>query len=216
MKTVADRSRAAQILALLERSYPDAECALHHATPWELLVATILSAQCTDVRVNQVTPELFRRWPGPAELAAADPAEIEETIRSTGFFRNKAKNLLGCAAAVVVRHGGQVPARMEELTPLPGVGRKTANVILGNVFDTPGLVVDTHVKRIAYRLGWTTQTAPEKVEEDLCALLPAAKWTQASHLLIHHGRALCKAPTPRCTQCPVLALCPRAGVTKSR
>ncbi len=220
MKLTRDcRERAAQVLAILARTYPAAECALNFNNPWELLVATILSAQCTDVRVNMVTPELFRRYPAPAALAAAEPAELEELeelIRSTGFFRNKAKSLLGCAAALVARHGGEVPAGLAALTALPGVGRKTANVVLGNAFGIPGMVVDTHVKRLAYRLGWTEQSDPEKIEKDLCALLPKEEWTQAGHLLIHHGRALCKAPTPLCSQCPLLELCPRQGVTRSR
>jgi endonuclease III len=210
------RERAAQVLAILTRTYPAAECALHFTSPWELLVATILSAQCTDVRVNMVTPELFRRYPTPAALAAAELSELEELIRSTGFFRNKAKSLLGCAAILVAQHGGEVPASLEALTALPGVGRKTANVVLGNAFGIPGMVVDTHVKRLAYRLGWTEQSDPEKIERDLCTLLPEAEWTQAGHLLIHHGRALCKAPTPLCSQCPVLELCPRQGVKRSR
>jgi endonuclease-3 len=201
---------------VLERTYPRAGCALHFLTPWELLVATILSAQCTDVRVNQVTRTLFRRYPDPQTLAGADPEELEAVIRSTGFFRSKAKHLIGCAAAVVADHGGEVPRRLEALTALPGVGRKTANVVLGNAFGIPGMVVDTHVKRIAFRLGWTRNTDPEKIEADLCRLLPEPKWTAISHLLIHHGRAQCKAPTPCCSTCPLLALCPRNGVVRSR
>lgn len=210
------RERAAQVLAILERTYPDAACALNFANPWQLLVATILSAQCTDVRVNAVTRHLFARFPGPQDLAAADVGAVEEQIRSTGFFRNKARNLVGCAAAVVERHGGRVPERLEELTALPGVGRKTANVILGNAFGIPAMVVDTHVKRVSGRLGWTSHRDPEKIEPDLCALLPRDKWTLAGHLLIHHGRALCKAPVPRCSACPLLELCPRQGVGRSR
>ena len=217
MKAAKDRrQRAAEVLAILAKTYPDAACALTYDNPWELLVATILSAQCTDVRVNMVTPALFRHYPTPAALAQADPETLEEMIRSTGFFRNKAKNLLGCAAALVAKHGGRVPETLAELIALPGVGRKTANVVLGNAFSTPGMVVDTHVKRLAFRLGWTRQSDPVKIEQDLCALLPAQEWTQAGHLLIHHGRALCKAPTPLCSQCPVFDLCPRTGVTRSR
>ena len=216
MPSPAARRKAARILAILTETYPAAHCALHFSNPWELLVATILSAQCTDVRVNLVTPALFDRYPDPSDLAAADPADVEEAIRSTGFFRNKAKNLIGCATAVVADHDGRVPATLEELTALPGVGRKTANVVLGNAFAVPGMVVDTHVKRLAFRLGWTRNTDPEKIEQDLCGLLPEAQWTQAGHLLIHHGRALCKAPTPTCSQCPLWELCPRKGVRKSR
>ena len=217
MKTTPRRrQQAAAVLALLERTYPGAECALVYRSPWELLVATILSAQCTDVRVNQVTPALFARFPGPREMAGADLAELEDLIRSTGFFRNKAKSLLGCAAVLSEEYGGQVPASQEALTALPGVGRKTANVVLGNAFGIPGMVVDTHVKRIAFRLGWTEQTDPVKIEKDLCALLPEAQWTEAGHLLIHHGRALCKAPTPQCSRCPLLELCPRRGVVRSK
>jgi len=208
--------QAARVLAILEKTYPDAECALHFSSPWQLLVATILSAQCTDQRVNQVTADLFRTYPGPREMAEAELQDLEEAIRPTGFFRNKAKNLLGCAAAVVGEHGGEVPRSMGELTALPGVGRKTANVVLGTAFGIPGLVVDTHVKRLSRRLGWTQQTDPEKIETELCELLPRNRWTRAGHLLIHHGRALCKAPTPVCSQCPVLDLCPRQGVTKSK
>lgn len=216
MKVTARRQQAAVVLETLERTYPGAECALNYRSPWELLVATILSAQCTDVRVNQVTPALFARFPTPGAMAAADPAELEELIRSTGFFRNKAKSLLGCAAAIKREHGGRVPAEREALTALPGVGRKTANVVLGNAFGIPGMVVDTHVKRIAFRLGWTDQSDPVKIEQDLCALLPETKWTEAGHLLIHHGRALCKAPTPLCSGCPLLELCPRKGVKRSK
>ena len=217
MKVSRERQqRAAEVLAILTQTYPNAACALTYSDPWELLVATILSAQCTDVRVNMVTPELFRRYPTPAALALAEPETLEELIRSTGFFRNKARNLLGCAAVLVAKHDGKVPENLAELTALPGVGRKTANVVLGNAFATPGMVVDTHVKRLAFRLGWTSQSDPVKIEQDLCALLPQQEWTQAGHLLIHHGRALCKAPTPLCSQCPVFELCPRHGVTRSR
>jgi len=216
MTAIKARRRAVEILEVLAQTYPDAACALDYRTPWELLAATILSAQCTDVRVNQVTPELFRRFPTPAAMAAAAPEELEALIRPTGFFRNKAKNLQGCAATLVARHGGEVPQSLAALTALPGVGRKTANVVLGNAFTIPGMVVDTHVKRIAFRLGWTVETDPEKVERELMALLPKSEWTQAAHLLIHHGRALCKAPTPLCSQCPLQDRCPRCGVKRSR
>lgn len=210
------RRRTLLLLERLERLYPDARCALFYRNPLELLIATILSAQCTDVRVNQVTPVLFARYPDAQALAAADPAELEDLIRSTGFFRNKAKNIIGCAQALVTDHGGEVPRRMEELVALPGVGRKTANVVLGNVFATPGMVVDTHVKRLAGRFGWTRESDPVRIERDLCRLLPEERWTQTSHVLILHGRALCKAPIPHCSLCPVLDLCPRHGITRSR
>ncbi|HKK01855.1 MAG TPA: endonuclease III [Desulfuromonadales bacterium] len=210
------KRKAAAVVGVLRSTYPEAACALHFSDPFELLVATILSAQCTDVRVNMVTPALFRRYPDPAALSGADPAELGDLIRSTGFFRNKSKNLLGCAAALVERHGGAVPATMAELVALPGVGRKTANVVLGNAFATPGMVVDTHVKRVAGRLGWTASSDPVKIEADLQRLLPKEEWTEVSHLLIHHGRALCKAPTPWCSSCPLLELCPRRGVNRSR
>ncbi len=203
-------------LALLEALYPDAACALRHRNPFELLVATILSAQCTDIRVNEVTPPLFRRFPDAAALATADVDAVGEMIRSTGFFRNKARNLVACAQALVASHQGEVPQDLDSLVALPGVGRKTANVVLGNAFGIPGMVVDTHVKRLAYRLGWSRQTDPEKVEQDLMRLLPPPRWTQASHVLIHHGRALCKAPTPYCSACPLLETCPRNGVRRSK
>jgi endonuclease-3 len=197
-------------------AYPGANCALHYTDPYQLLVATILSAQCTDVRVNLVTPALFTAYPDPNALAFADQIAVEELIRSTGFFHNKARNLIACAVALVEQHNGAVPRTLEELVALPGVGRKTANVVLGNVFATPGMVVDTHVKRIAFRLGWTKATDPVRIEEDLCKLLPKAGWTEAGHTLIAHGRACCKAPTPECSRCPVEDVCPRRGVTRSR
>ena len=210
------RTEALETLVRLEAVYPEAECALIHANPFQLLVATILSAQCTDVRVNMVTPELFRIFPDAAALAGAELPKVEELVRSTGFYRNKAKNLIGCAAALVDRHNGDVPAELQSLVALPGVGRKTANVVLGNAFEIPGMVVDTHVKRIAYRLGWTRQTDPVKVEADLSRLLPQEKWTGASHTLIFHGRSFCKAPTPECSRCPIEESCPRNGVSNFR
>jgi endonuclease-3 len=213
---VKKREDAGRILAVLEKTYPLAACALLYDTPLELLVATILSAQCTDLRVNQVTRELFRHYPDVRAYAAADPEELERTIRSTGFFRNKARNLIACAAALLERHDGEVPQTMEELTALPGVGRKTANVVLGNVFEIPGMVVDTHVRRVSTRLGWTIHRDPVKIEQDLSRLLPREKWTLASHLLIFHGRALCKAPVPSCSSCPLLGLCPQCGVLKAK
>jgi endonuclease III len=210
------QQQAREVLAVLKQSYPEARCALVYHSPWELLVATILSAQCTDVRVNQVTPLLFRRYPGPQQMATASPEELAEVIRSTGFFRNKAKNLQQCAEMVVRRFSGEVPQQLSALVQLPGVGRKTANVVLGNAFATPGMVVDTHVKRISRRLGWSRHEDPVKIEADLCRLLPRDKWTQAAHTLIFHGRAVCKAPVPRCSVCPVTEHCPRIGVTRSR
>ncbi|TLM66588.1 MAG: endonuclease III [Deltaproteobacteria bacterium] len=210
------RELALSTLARLERAYPEATCALCHDSPWQLLVATILSAQCTDVRVNLVTPALFARFPDPRGLAAASPAELEALIRSTGFFRNKAAHLIGCAQALVARHGGAVPASLAELVALPGVGRKTANVVLGNAFGVPGMVVDTHVGRVARRLGWARAAQPEAVERELCALLPEEKWTQTSHVLIWHGRACCRAQTAHCSHCPVREVCPRLGVGRAR
>jgi len=204
------------VLSLLEKTHADAKIALNYRTPLELLVATILSAQCTDVRVNQVTAELFRKHPDARAYARAELEELEEDIRSTGFFRNKAKSLIGCGSVIVEEYGGEVPRTMAELTRLPGVGRKTANVILGNAFDVPGVVVDTHVKRVSTRLGWTRERDPEKIERDLMELWPREKWTRASHVLIFHGRRLCKAPVPLCSSCPVLAYCPRVGVKKSK
>jgi endonuclease-3 len=201
-----------EVLDILKKKYPEARCALDFRNPWQLLVATILSAQCTDRQVNIVTADLFDRFPHPRCLASAGLDEIEDRIRSTGFFRNKAKNLIGCATALLERHGGEVPQTMEELVALPGVGRKTANVVLGNAFGIPGLAVDTHVKRLVRRLGWSRRQDPEGIEKDLCSILPPPLWTQTSHLLIHHGRALCKARGPLCSRCPVQPLCPRTGV----
>ena len=209
------REKALELLKRLEQIYPDAHCALNYRTPWELLVATILSAQCTDVRVNQVTLDLFRVFPDPTSLAAAQQAEVEVLIRSTGFFRNKAKNLIRCADQLLQRHGGEVPHTLEELVALDGVGRKTANVVLGNAFDIPGMVVDTHVKRLSRRFGWTRSENPEQIERDLCRLLPISEWTQCAHLLIAHGRACCKAPTPYCSRCPLVNVCPRKGVIRA-
>ena len=208
--------KAQLLLRHLETAYPDAHCALNYADAWQLLVATILSAQCTDKRVNQVTIELFRSFPDPQRLAEASQEQVEGLIHSTGFFRNKAKNLILCAEQLLQRHSGQVPQTLEELVALAGVGRKTANVVLGNAFQVPGMVVDTHVKRLSRRFGWTRASEPVQIEKDLCRLLPAASWTQAGHILIAHGRACCKAPTPICSCCPVGEICPRIGVTKAR
>ena len=207
----ARAARAARILAALEHAYPDAHCALDHADPYQLLVATILSAQCTDARVNLVTPALFDRFPDAGALAEGTQDEIEDLIRSTGFFRNKGRNLLAMAAALVERHGGRVPDTMDELRDLPGVGRKTANVILGNAFGrNDGITVDTHVGRITRLLRLTAATDPEKVERDLMTLFPQPKWTLLSHLLISHGRAVCIARRPNCAACPLAPDCPSA------
>ena len=197
--------------ARLEKAYPDAKCALHHRDAYELLVATILSAQCTDVRVNLTTPALFQRYPDAPALAGADRGALETMIKSTGFFRNKAKSLAGMATAVVKDHGGLVPHTMEELTALPGVGRKTANVVLGNVFGiNEGVVVDTHVARLAKLMGLTKETDPVKIERDLMALFPRDDWTLLSHLLIEHGRKICIANRPKCGECVVADRCPSA------
>ncbi len=200
-----------ETIARLKSAYPDARTALDWSNPLELLVATVLSAQTTDVRVNSVTPDLFAKYPTAADLADADPTELEETIRPTGFFRNKAKSLQGMARALVEDHGGEVPPTMEDLVALPGVGRKTANVVLGNAFGIDeGIVVDTHVRRLSNRLGFTTQSDPEKIERDLIQTVPKRDWTVFSHLLILHGRRVCKARKPACGDCVVNDLCPSA------
>ncbi len=207
------QARARKIVARLERAYPDATCALHHASALELVVATILSAQCTDARVNLVTPGLFAKYHTAAEYAAADPRVLEQEIQSTGFFRNKTKAIIGMAQALVERHGGQVPDTMEDLTKLPGVGRKTANVILGTWFKkNEGVVVDTHVHRITRLLKLTKEDDPAKIERDLMQLLPRDKWTWFSHTLIQHGRQVCIARRPKCEECVVHRLCPSSLV----
>lgn len=205
----ARRARAAEVAALLAAAYPEATCALIHAGPFQLLAATILSAQCTDARVNMVTPTLFARWPDAAALAEAPQEAVEEVIRSTGFFRNKAKSLRGMARALVERHGGDVPADIDALVKLPGVARKTANVVLGTAFGVPaGVVVDTHVHRIAQRLGLSSEHDPNKVERDLMDALPREAWTDFSHRLILHGRRVCSARSPRCAECVLREGCP--------
>jgi endonuclease-3 len=204
--------RAKRVVRTILAAHPDAHCELRHGNAYELLVATILSAQCTDERVNSVTPELFRRFPDAARLADAPLGDVEAIIRPTGFYRNKARSLVGMARAVIERHGGKIPRTLDELVTLPGVGRKTANLILGNVYDVPGIVVDTHVGRIARRLGFTRSDDPEKVEQDLMALAPRAEWTRLSHAMIFHGRRICWARKPRCDECPVSADCPRVRV----
>ncbi|MDX1963047.1 MAG: endonuclease III [Pirellulales bacterium] len=207
------KRHARQIATRLRRHYGTAECALRHDSPFQLLVATILSAQCTDQRVNLVTPALFAAYPTPADLAAASLKQIERLIQSTGFFRNKARNIQACCRALADQHGGQVPNQLDQLTKLAGVGRKTANVVLGTAFGIPsGVVVDTHVGRISRRLGLTPHTDAVKAEQDLMALLPRSSWIDFSHQLIHHGRAICAARKPQCEICPLLDLCPRIGV----
>jgi endonuclease-3 len=203
------KERARTIYDRLADEYPDPETALDYADPFQLAVATILSAQSTDEQVNKVTPELFRRFPDAEALAGADREEVEEIVHSTGFFRNKAKNIIGMARGLVEEHGGEVPRSLSELIDLPGIGRKTANVILGNAFGVDeGVVVDTHVRRLSRRLGFTEEERPEKIEEDLMDLFPKKSWTPLSHLLIFHGRQVCKARKPRCRECLVTRLCP--------
>jgi len=205
--------RAPLIFKRLTREYPDAHCELDHTNAYQLLVATILSAQCTDKRVNLVTPALFERYPDAEALAMADPREVEELVKPTGFFRNKTKSLLGMAGGLLDRFGGAVPDRMEELVTLPGVGRKTANVILGTAFNKPaGVVVDTHVGRLSRRLGLTRLSDPVKVERVLMKLFPQKNWTLLSHLLIFHGRRVCLARRPRCAECVLNDLCPSSEV----
>ena len=189
---IAQKERVRAITRRLKKAYPDAACALSFRTPWELLVATVLSAQCTDKLVNQVTPALFKKYPSVRAFASAHPGEVEKMTRSTGFYRNKTKHLLGAAQAVLERFGGEVPVRMEDLVTIPGVGRKTANVILGNAFGVPGIPVDTHMIRINRLLGLTRHADPVKIEGDLMALVPRKDWTLYSHLIIHHGRARCE------------------------
>lgn len=207
------KRRAARVVKVLEKTYPDAECALRHENAFQLLVATILSAQCTDQRVNMVTPALFERYPTPDEMAGAKPAELEKLIQSCGFFRAKAKSLLGMASGLVKHHEGEVPQTLEALVRLPGVGRKTANVVLGTAFDLPtGVVVDTHVGRVSRRLGFTTSKNAEIIERELMALLPKKEWIMFSHRVIWHGRGPCQARKPRCLECPLLKQCPRVDL----
>ena len=209
----ARAARAQEIYDLLLQEYPNAHCELDHQDAYQLAVATILSAQTTDQRVNLVTPVLFRRYPTAADLAGARQEDVEEIIRSTGFFRNKAKNIIGFARAVMGEHDGEIPRTLEELAALPGVGRKTANVILGNAFGIDeGVVVDTHVKRLSARLALTPYEDPVEVEQDLMALYPRERWTMLAHLLIWHGRRVCEARNPRCEECIVSRLCPSSRV----
>ncbi len=207
------KQQALKIARSLEENYRVAICALNHQNPFELLAATILSAQCTDERVNMVTPALFAKYPTPAKLAAATQADVEMIVKSTGFFRSKAANLIGMAQGLMTQFNGELPRTLEEMITLPGVGRKTANVVLGTAFGiATGVVVDTHVKRITRLLGLTQQKTPEKIEQDLQTLLPKSEWINFSHRLIHHGRRICIARRPKCDQCPLLSLCQRVGL----
>ncbi|ADD40781.1 endonuclease III [Stackebrandtia nassauensis] len=205
------KRRARRMARMLAELHPDAHCELDYADPFQLAVATILSAQCTDVRVNLTTPALFARYPDPAAMAAADRGELEELIRPTGFFRNKTNSLLGLSAALLSDHGGEVPGTMAELVKLPGIGRKTANVILGNAFGVPGITVDTHLARLVHRFGWTTATDPVKIEHAVGELIPKNDWTMFSHRIIFHGRRVCFARKPACGACGLAKLCPSYG-----
>ncbi len=209
----ARRERAAEVYDLLAEEYPDAHCELTFANPFQLAVATILSAQTTDVRVNMVTPALFERYPDVETLAGARQEDVEEIVRSTGFYRNKAKNIIGFARGLMAEHGGEIPRTIAELSALPGVGRKTANVVLGNAFDiNEGVVVDTHIKRLATLLRFTKEKTPTKIEQDLMEIFPSERWTMLAHLLIWHGRRVCDARKPRCEACVVSHLCPSSRV----
>jgi endonuclease-3 len=210
----ARKRRARKILKQLDLDYPGAECALRHNSAWELLAATILSAQCTDVRVNKVTPHLFAAYPTVADVAEAPLEHLEDLVRTTGFFRNKAKSLKGSARRIVAVYGGKVPSRIEQLVTLPGVARKTANVVTGTWFGkSTGVVVDTHVRRISRRLALTAEKDPKKIERDLMDLLPRTRWVPYSHQIIHHGRKVCNARRPKCDLCGLTALCPSAHQT---
>lgn len=214
--TAKPAQRAHEVLNRLQQRYPAPESALTWVSPWELLVATVLAAQCTDVRVNQVTPALFSRWPDTAALARASQKQVEAVIRSTGFYRNKAKNLIAAAKIIEDQHQGQVPRTMAELTNLPGVARKTANIVLANAFNiNEGLAVDTHVKRISFRLELTASTDPKRIEQDLMPLFPRESWGEVNHMLVLFGREVCLARTPRCSGCELADICPKKGVTRA-
>jgi endonuclease III len=204
--------RARQMNRILADTYPDAHCELNFENPFQLLIATVLSAQTTDKRVNLTTPVLFAKYPTPDDLAAANPDELEEMLKPTGFYRNKARSIIGLSAAIRDNFGGVVPSKLKDLDGLPGVGRKTANVVLGNAFGVPGITVDTHFQRLARRFGWTTKTDPDKIEQDVGALFPKSDWTLLSHHLIWHGRRICHAQRPACGACPLAALCPSFGI----
>jgi len=209
-----NKRRTGEIITLLKKRYPDAKCALNHKNPLELLVATILSAQCTDERVNKVTKDLFKKYKQAEDYAGAKPEILENDIRSTGFYKNKARSIIKCCKVIFEKYKGKIPATMEELVALGGIGRKTANVILGNAFGIPGITVDTHVKRVAYRLALTKNQDPVKIEYDLMELVPKKEWTQFSHLMIFHGRYTCMARKPLCADCVVESHCPQVGVKK--
>lgn len=208
-KETENKKRVGEIITILTREYPDAHCALDFTSAFELLIATILAAQCTDVMVNQVTKTLFKTYPDPQSYIDAPSEDLEKAIFKTGFFRNKTKSLKKCCQALVEKHGGKVPTSMEDLVALGGVGRKTANCVRGNAFGIPGIVVDTHVKRLANRMGFTVQSNPDKIEADLNAIVPEKEWTHFSHLLADHGRGCCEARKPRCDECPIEHLCPK-------
>jgi endonuclease-3 len=209
MTARSGKHRLRQLLAMLRETYPDAHCALNFTTPLELLIATILSAQCTDAQVNRVTPRLFQKYGTAADYVAVTPEELAQDIQSTGFYRQKTQTIQRCCEALLQQHNGAVPETMEALVRLPGVGRKTANVVLGNAFHRPqGIAVDTHVQRLTQRLGLTTESTPDKIEQALLGLVPRKDWTLFSHLLISHGRAICKARVPQCSVCPIRNLCP--------
>ncbi len=213
VKKLSPKKQAVAVLAGLEALYPSVRCGLNFRNPFELIVATVLSAQCTDARVNLVTPQLFVSYPNAVTLALAEPEQLEGLIYSTGFFRAKAKNLIGMANLLVAKYEGQIPADLDALTALPGVGRKTANVVLGNAFGiASGVVVDTHVKRLSYRLGLTDRTDPVHIERELNAILPRSAWVDFSHRLIDHGRKTCRAQRPQCQACALLSICPRNGL----
>ncbi len=212
--TPARLTQAKKVALELANLYPLAHCALEHQSPFQLLIATILSAQCTDKMVNRVTPALFARFPDPAAFAAAELEEVESYIKPTGFYHNKAKNIIACSQAILRDHAGQVPNNLEALTALPGVGRKTANVVLGDAFGVPGVVVDTHVHRLSRRLGLTKLNTPEKIEQDLMQLFPPEEWTILGHRLIFHGRQVCDAKKPRCEVCTMASFCPQVGLKK--
>jgi endonuclease-3 len=206
-------AQAERVVAHLRQDYPDVTCALENETPFELLIATILSAQCTDARVNMVTPELFRRWPDADAMAGAPIKALDKVIQSTGFFRNKAKNIKAASQGIAEKHGGEVPRDIEAMVALPGVGRKTANVVLGTAFGmATGVVVDTHVARLSKRLALTKQTDATKIEQDLMQLVPQTEWVDFAHRMIHHGRQICQARKPKCSQCSMNAFCPKVGV----
>ena len=201
------KSKAKEISAILYNTYPEATCSLDYKEPLQLVISTILAAQCTDLRVNIVTKDLFKKYTSVYDYANANPEELEQAIKSTGFYRNKAKNIIGCCKKLIKDFGGKVPNNMEDLLSLPGVGRKTANVVLGNIFGVPGVIVDTHCKRLSNRMGFTDKEDPEKIEYDLMAILPEKDWTTFSNCLVYHGRAICDARKPKCGQCPVAQYC---------